>query len=219
MKKKVLLICFVSLLTMSVQASDNTQNSALSILNAFMKTNSTNVGSSNVQNQIEAFNKNLNESSLKLQNAVQMIARTMTTDTQAELLTKQLNEINNNIKLTEAEKEALLTEVYKEFANSLKENQNVLSKELESYSSKQQTEIINALNSLTNATVDYTNSSKDLTTIIKEVLANPTLTTSLTNDLKELKNTGTALKSNLQSIKTITTNSYKLCKQSGIIAK
>ena len=137
MKKKVLLICFVSLLTMSVQASDNTQNSALSILNAFMKTNSTNVGSSNVQNQIEAFNKNLNESSLKLQNAVQMIARTMTTDTQAELLTKQLNEINNNIKLTEAEKEALLTEVYKEFANSLKENQNVLSKELESYSSKQ----------------------------------------------------------------------------------
>ena len=219
MKKKVLLICFVSLLTMSVQASDNTQNSALSILNAFMKTNSTNVDSSNVQNQIEAFNKNLNESSLKLQNAVQMIARTMTTDTQAELLTKQLNEINNNIKLTEAEKEALLTEVYKEFANSLKENQNVLSKELESYSSKQQTEIINALNSLTNATVDYTNSSKDLTTIIKEVLANPTLTTSLTNDLKELKNTGTALKSNLQSIKTITTNSYKLCKQSGIIAK
>ena len=113
----------------------------------------------------------------------------------------------------------MLTEVYKEFANSLKENQNVLSKELESYSSKQQTEIINALNSLTNATVDYTNSSKDLTTIIKEVLANPTLTTSLTNDLKELKNTGTALKSNLQSIKTITTNSYKLCKQSGIIAK
>ena len=219
MKKKVLLICFVSLLTMSVQASDNTQNSALSILNAFMKANSTNVDSSNVQNQIEAFNKNLNESSLKLQNAVQMIARTMTTDTQAELLTKQLNEINNNIKLTEAEKEALLTEVYKEFANSLKENQNVLSKELESYSSKQQTEIINALNSLTNATVDYTNSSKDLTTIIKEVLANPTLTTSLTNDLKELKNTGTALKSNLQSIKTITTNSYKLCKQSGIIAK
>ena len=91
MKKKVLLICFVSLLTMSVQASDNTQNSALSILNAFMKTNSTNVDSSNVQNQIEAFNKNLNESSLKLQNAVQMIARTMTTDTQAELLTKQLN--------------------------------------------------------------------------------------------------------------------------------
>ena len=146
MKKNLILIaCLTSFTVLSANAIEFNKDKMMSTINnvARATANATSTSQKSttetkvspevekIKAQIIEFNKKLDLASSNVQSSVQSIANSLTSKDVSTELKKKINEINQNAKLTEAEKEAMLADLYLNFSNTLKQNQTDIKKELE----------------------------------------------------------------------------------------
>lgn len=231
MKKNLILIaCLTSFTVLSANAIEFNKDKMMSTINnvARATANATSTSQKSttetkvspevekIKAQIIEFNKKLDLASSNVQSSVQSIANSLTSKDVSTELKKKINEINQNTKLTEAEKEAMLADLYLNFSNTLKQSQSDIKKELENASSVQKAQLTKATEKLASASTTYSESLSDLSSIVKGIITKPSVATNLTEELKDLRATTSALKDNLKSLKNITTQVYNICQSSGV---
>ncbi len=133
----------------------------------------------------------------------------------------ELQTIQDNKSLSESEKRAKLAEVATDTSAILanEEKQSEISENLKTLSDAKKTEYANALVSLTNAGFQYAGLAQDCKSLSMRIASNPVQAAGLALELGQVKDTAALLKSNLKSIKNVTTQVVAINKANGIEVK
>ncbi len=133
----------------------------------------------------------------------------------------ELDAIKTNKNLSETEKRAKLAQVATDTSAILakEEKQAEISQNLKELSEAKRTEYINALTNLTSASMQYMELAAECKSLATSISTNPAMAVSLAFELKQVKDTAALLKSNLKSIKNVTTQVIAINKANGIDVK
>ncbi len=220
MRKNLLLVlCLISTISASgVYALEikNAAGGALKSATSSVKTTATSADTTTIRKSIKGLNYKLALADKDVQAAFSALVSALSSKEEAAKIKAQINAINANTNLSAAEKSAKLAEIMSDYGDNLKNANDELKGQLKSASSAKTDQILAALEKLTDATVKYTDLLNDVQSIVTQIAYDPTLAMSMKGDFTEIKETGKILKSNLKSLKNVSSGAFNLCKSCGI---
>lgn len=220
MKKGLLLTLCLSVVAFSSSAQaielKNMAAGALKTTASTVKTTATNADTTTIRKSISTMNEKLALANKDVQSAFTSLVTAISSKEEAAEIRAQIKAINDNKNLSDVEKSSHLATIMSDYGNNLQNANEELKTKLKSASSEKTNQILTAIDSLMGATIKYTDLTNDVQSIINQLVSNPTLATSMRGDFTEIKNTGKMLKTNLKSLKDVTTSAVNLCKTCGI---